>query len=191
MSDNPYAEFTDDAPDSSQLVQLGDLANDLFLAELRLQEAQEKAREAQALVNSIAEQQIPDLMDALGLASFETKSGVKLTVSDVIRASIPKVRREEAYKWMDDAGYGELIKHKVTISFGRDEGEEAECLLESLRSQNPDFPVTDEKKVESSTLRKFVGDRLSDGKKIPMDLFGVAQFRKAKIVSRPASIFGD
>ncbi len=189
MSENPYKQFTSESPDSTQLVQLGDLANDLFLAELKLLEAQEKAREAQELVRSIAENQIPELMDDIGLASFETKSGIKLTVSDVVRASIPKVRREEAYEWMDDKGYGELIKHKVTIAFGRDEGDQAEELIETLEAVG--HRVTDEKKVESSTLRKFVGDLLEEGADIPMDLFGAAQFRKAKIVSRPATIFGD
>jgi hypothetical protein len=189
MSENPYKQFTSESPDSTQLAQLGDLANDLFLAELKLLEAQEKSREAQELVRNIAEQQIPELMDDLGLASFETKSGVKLTVADVIRASIPKVRREEAYKWMDDEGYGDLVKHNVTISFGRDEGDQAEELIEDLDAKG--LRVKDEKKVESSTLRKFVGDRLEEGADIPMDLFGAAQFRKAKIVSRPETIFGD
>lgn len=189
MSENPYEQFTSESPDSTQLAQLGDLANDLFLAELKLLEAQEKSREAQEVVRNIAEQQIPELMDLLGLASFETKSGVKLTVADVIRASIPKVRREEAYKWMDEAGFGGLVKHNVTVMFGRDEGPEAVSLIASLEKSG--LRVKDEKKVESSTLRKFVGDLLSDGKKIPMDLFGAAQFRKAKIVSRPATVFGD
>lgn len=189
MSENPYKQFTSESPDSSQLVQLGDLANDLFLAELKLLEAQEKAREAQEAVRSIAEQQIPELMDEIGLASFETKSGIKLTVADVIRASIPKVRRDEAYEWMDAEGYGDLIKHNVTINFGRDEGERAEKLIAQLNCEG--HRVKDERKVESSTLRKFVGDRLEEGADIPMDLFGAAQFRKAKIVSRPATIFGD
>lgn len=189
MSENPYKQFTSESPDSTQLAQLGDLANDLFLAELKLLEAQEKSREAQEVVRNIAEQQIPELMDTLGIASFETKSGVKLTVADVIRASIPKVRREEAYKWMDEAGFGGLVKHKVIINFGRDEGEAAADLIQDLKTDG--HMVSDEKKVESSTLRKFVGDLLNDGKKIPMDLFGAAQFRKAKIVSRPATIFGD
>jgi hypothetical protein len=189
MASNPYEKFATDTPDTDGLTQLGALANDLFLAELKLQEAQEGVREAQRMVNSIAEQQIPELMDRIGLSSFETKTGVKLTVSDVVRASIPKVRRQEAYEWMEAEGFGELVKHNVSVSFGRAEGKQAEELIERLIGEG--LLVNDEQKVESSTLRKFVGDRLEEGANIPMDLFGAAQFRKAKIVSRPETIFGD
>ncbi len=189
MIENPYEQFTSEAPDSDGVAQLGVLANDLFLAELKLLETQEKVREAQEAVKQIAEQQIPELMDELGMASFETKSGIKLLVKDVIRASIPKVRREEAYLWMNDRGHGDLIKHNVTIAFGRAEGEQAAITIAALEAEG--LRVKDEKKVESSTLRKFVGDLLEDGKEVPMDLFGASQFRKASITSKPETIFGD
>jgi len=189
MTENPYEEFTTEAPDSGGLAQLSDLANDLFLAELKLLEAQEKVREAQEGVRDIAEQQIPELMDELGMASFETKSGIKLVTKDVIRASIPKIRREEAYKWMSERGHGDLIKHNVSIAFGRAEGEKAAETIATLQAKG--LNVKDEKKVESSTLRKFVGDLLEDGAEVPMDLFGASQFRKASIKSKPATIFGD
>lgn len=189
MEANPYEQFTTESPSNDDIANLGDLANDLYLADLKLLEAQEKVREAQSTVNSIAEQQIPELMDRLGLSSFETKSGVKLSVKDVIRTSIPKARRQEAYTWLDEHGQGDLIKHNVTVSFGRAEGKEASKLIKELDSQG--LLVKDDQKVEPSTLKKFVGDRLKEGAQIPMDLFGASQFRKAKIESRPETVFGD
>jgi hypothetical protein len=45
--------------------------------------------------------------------------------------------------------------------------------------------------VEPSTLKKFIREQLEEGASIPLDLFGVAQMRKAKITSKPVSEFGD
>ncbi len=98
--------------------------------------------------------------------------------------------REEAMELLrEHTRNGNLIKHNVTISFDRGEDSQAQATIKALEAEG--LRVKNERKVESSTLRKFVGDRLEEGADIPMDLFGAAQFRKASIVSRPATIFGD
>ncbi len=184
-----YSKFTADAPTTNDLASLSSLANDLYIAELELLKQEEAVRAAQQAVRDIAEHKIPELMDEIGVSEFTTKSGIKLGVKDVVRASIPVARREEAYAWLDERGYGDLIKHNIVVGFGRGEEGQAKTLLHNLEVAG--MRTKDERKVESATLRKLVTDLLKDGADIPMDMFGANQFRRAKITARPDSHFGE
>lgn len=186
---NDYSKFIESAPSSDGLAQLSELTTDLYLAEIAAAEAAEAAKEAQAKVRDIAEHRIPELMIQLGMSEFTTTNGIKLKINDVYRASIPKARRDEAHAWLDEHDEGGMIKNNVIVGFGRDQGEAAGSLLTDLTNQG--FNVKNEEKVESSTLRAWVKRQLEAGADIPMDLFGAAQIKQAKITARPESMFGE
>jgi len=186
---NDYSDFIDSAPDTAGLAQLSDLATDLYLAELAAAEAAEKAKEAQAKVTHISERLIPELMASLGMAEFVTTNGIKLKIDDVYRASIPKARREEAHAWLEANGEGGMVKHNVVANFARDQQEEARALRAQLEADG--LNVSDEQKVESSTLRAWVKRQLEAGAEIPMDLFGAGKIERAKIKAKPESMFGE
>jgi len=184
-----YSKFVEDAPKTDDLKELSELATELYLAELELAQKQEEAKAAQKKVQDIAEYQIPDKMMEIGILEFTTTSGIKLKIKDVVRTSIPLALREEAYKWLQDRGHGDLIKHNIVVGFGRDEEDAAKEFLTELDAKG--MRTKDERKVESATLRKFVTDMLAEGSEVPKDLFGVYQFRQAKITGKPESQFGE
>ena len=171
------------------LSRLGALAQDLYLAELEVAQAQENLKEAQRKERDISEHQIPELMDEVGVSEFTTKSGIKLAVSDNLRVSPPAARRQEAYDWLIARGFGDLVKHNVIIGFGRDEADQAESLSEHLMMEG--YTTKDERKVESQTLKKQIRTLLEEGEDVPLDLFGTTQYRQTKITQKPNSAFGD
>lgn len=184
-----YSEFQQSAPSAGDMASLSSLAHDLYLAETELAEAEKKVAAAKKRVMRIADEQIPELMAQIGIAEFTTSAGIKLSIKDVVRASIPVARRPEAHNWLKERGHGDMVKRTVLVAFARGEEERAAKLQEELTKKG--HTVKDEEKVESATLRKFVREQLEAGEMIPLDLFGAAKFQQAKITSRPESAFGD
>lgn len=184
-----YSADLADAPSSNSLAELSSLANNLYLAELAVIEADIKLKEARAKADDIAEQQIPQLMEQIGIEEFTTTSGVRLSVKDIVRTGIPVARRPEAYKWLEDNGFGDMVKRNIVVGFGRGEGDAAASLIQELDGKG--LRTKDEMKVEPQTLKKFVKDRLEAGQAVPMELFGVRQFKQAKITAKPETAFGD
>lgn len=128
----------------------------------------------------ISEEDIPSSMDAAGCKSFTDSKGYVITVEDFVQASIPKNRQLEAFAWLDNNGYGDLIKVELKANFGRGEREKAIAIAKEVVER---FHVGMETKdsVHASTLKAFVKEQLSEGKELPADLLGIYQGRVAKI----------
>jgi hypothetical protein len=184
-----YSDDLADAPSTNELAELSSLANDLYLAELEVATKKRELEEAQAKADDISQQQIPDLMETLGIEEFTTTSGVKISIRAILRAAPPAARRAEAYRYLEEKGFGDLIKRNIVVGFGRGEEEAAANLVADLDGKG--LRTKDEVKVEPQTLKKWVKGQLAAGVHVPPDLFGVREFRQAKIKAKPESAFGD
>jgi hypothetical protein len=176
-----YEQFKSGAAAPSQLALLADLAGALNAAELEAAKLTEQLAAAQAKVTDLAERQIPELMDGLGLKTFTTKAGFRVDVKRTIRASIPAARKDEAMRWLDDNGHSGLIKRSVLVAFDREQEKDARKLEQQLGKKFEN--VKTELKVESSTLRAFIGEQLAAGAAVPLELFGAWEQRIAKITA--------
>jgi len=172
-------------PNKGDLEELSLLAERLQEANLTVAKAEEALRKAKKVATDLAEHQIPEKMDEIGVENFKTKSGFQIAVKETIRASIPVARKSEAFKWLEDNGHGGLIKRTVVVGFNRDEEDKASSLRDSLES---DFEnVKTDRKVEPSTLRAFIAERLRANEDIPLPLFGAFRQRTAKVTTSPRS----
>lgn len=59
---------------------------------------------------------IPDLMDEQGITSVTFDGIGRVTLTSDLRAAIPKMCREDAYKWMEENGYGDLVVETINPS---------------------------------------------------------------------------
>src|SRR3989304_4977581 len=59
----------------------------------------------------------------LGIAEFKTEPGLHLVIEKVVEAGISKERAEAAHAWLEDNGYGGMIKNQITADPGKDSGE--------------------------------------------------------------------
>jgi len=168
-----------DAPAEEDLGRLAELAKEQFAAEQEVARCEKALKAAKKKFADIAEGQIPDLMAKIDVKEFSTASGLRIKIRRIIRASVPVANRARAYKWLDTHGQSGMIKRSVIVGFNREEQKAAEALLKRLR---PKFEnVRQEQKVESATLRGFIREQIDAGKKVPMELFGAAEVRVAKI----------
>lgn len=174
-----YAQYADStATSENALAELSRLADEQAQAAAQVADLEAQLDKARDRFRDISERIIPEKMDELGMEEFKTRTGLKIKIKEAIRASIPKARQGEAFRWLRDNGYAGLIKRNVAIKFGKGEDETAEELAKQLSEK---FEVEDNTSVHPSTLKAFVNEQLSNGVEIPMELFGVHRQRVSVI----------
>ena len=122
----------------------------------------------------VEQEDLPDLMQELGLETFKLKSGEVIEVKNEVECSISEDRRAAAHHWLTSNGFGGLIKTEVVVKFGRDEHDAAVACAESVGGEMVE-------RVHPMTLKSFIKEQMEAGKAIPFDTFGVRPFNKVKI----------
>lgn len=175
-----YEGLTEDTVDNHEAFErLNALVKEKAEADAQVSECERALKQAQDRQRAISERDLPELMDELGLTSFETKSGLKVNVAEKIRVSVPAAKRDAAYDWLEKHGHSALIKRQVSVAFNRDQNEDAQRLLDEIRPRFPD--CKSERTVHPSTMRSFVISSINEGDEIPLDLFGVYRQRIAEV----------
>lgn len=162
--------------DLPEIIQLAEAQHE---AQKKVDRLESDLKTAKEELRHISEKRLPEVMDNLGLTTYSTKSGISVEVVEKIRASLPVENRSKAYAWLEDNNFGGMIKSSVIVSFKRDQLEEANKLVKELVSAHR--PASLERKVEAPTLTAFVKEQLSQGKDIPLDIFGVFRQRESVV----------
>jgi len=130
----------------------------------------------------LSEQDIPNLMQKAGVAALKLTDGSSVEIKPYYGARIPASRTDEAFDWLRENNYGDLIKNNVTLTFGRNEDNVAKTLVDELRQKGHN--VKQAEKVEPMTLKAFVREQIEKGKNVPADLFGVYVATRTKITTK-------
>jgi len=167
--------------DETGLSQVSKLANLQLTLEQRVVDLEEQLKDAKRDLRAIAEDQLPAAMAEHNITELKLEDGSAISVAKFYSASIPKDRADEAFRWLVDNGYGDLIKNQVATNFVRGQEAEAEAFAQELADKN--MPVNTRKWVEPMTLKAFVKDQTEQGANLPADLFGLFIGEKAKITT--------
>lgn len=173
-----YLDYVQPQGAGGELTQLQKLAEQQASKQAEVAKLEAQLNQAKEELKALAEGQIPELMDQIGIANFKTVSGLVIEVTEKIRAAIPKPKAHLAFAWLKQHGHAALIRRTVSVAFGKGEDEKAEALKDQLAS---DYEVEDNANVHPSTLSAFVREKLQSGEEIPLDLFGVHRQRVAEI----------
>jgi len=175
-SDSDALKVSDD-----QVSGISGLAKRAKLLEKEIDELADSLKEKAEQHRKLTEQTIPEAMAEAGMKSFKMGDGSSIEVKPFYSASIPKARQAEAYTWLRDNGYDDIIKNTVSVRFGRGEDELCARLLGLLGQQG--YPVEQAQKIEPQTLKAWVKERVEKGQPIDSELFGVFIGQKASIKS--------
>jgi hypothetical protein len=127
----------------------------------------------------VSEVALPEKMEALGMETFTTTSGLKVKIKETIRASIPKENPTASLNWLRENGHGGVIKRTVKLEFGKGKDEQADEIVQTLRTGG--YDVSDEANVHFMTLGALAKELLTSGQDMPADLFGIHRQRVSKI----------
>lgn len=164
----------------------------------KLLEEEVEALEAQVVnkkaeLRKVAEEELPELLNMVGLPSITLADGSIIAVTENISASITDENRGAVMTWLRTNNLGDLIKNSVTVTFGKGEDKDADLLVHNIKVMADQgslkFGTLDQKEVvHPSTLKAFVKERLKEGLPLPADTFKlfigqICRIRKPKVKS--------
>ena len=159
--------------DIQRAVQLAELLIELRKNVERLEGELEAAKKD---MRRVEQEDLPDLMQELGLETFKLKTGETIEVKPEIDCGITEERRARAHEWLVANGFGGLIKTEVVVKFGKDEHEAAVACAQQVGGEMVE-------RVHPSTLKSFIKEQMAAGHAVPFDLFGVHPYSKVKIAA--------
>jgi len=180
MTDDAFSIFDEEIPvDETKLKRLSELAKTQLAQQAEVQRLADQLERANKELQKTSMEDIPSLMDEIGMSSFKLDSGESVEVVSKITANISKKNQAEAFQWLRDNGHDSLIKNDVTVNFGKGEEKKATKFVTDLEKKK--FTYKQKVSVHAQTLGAFVREQMEEGNDIPMDLFGVFTIRQTKI----------
>jgi hypothetical protein len=164
-----------------------DLQRVVALAELLVQrkEAQEAAEgllsKLKAEIMRLEREDLPALMAEVGLSTLTLESGQSISIKEEVEAKIAEANKSAAFAWLNERGFGGIIKTKVGIEFARGEHDVAVQATRAIAGIYPGHDVALDETVHPQTLKAFVKERLAAGDALPFDVFGVFTYSKAVV----------
>jgi hypothetical protein len=174
-----YFEGADEETPPATLERLIGLAEESKILENEILNDTMALSAKQDRLSQILMERIPDIMEELALTDFGMADGSKITVKKDVKASISEERKPAAFAWLRANDFDGIIKTNVSAAFGKGEAELAEKARDALTAAG--FSATMADSVHYQTLKAFVKEQLEAGTKIPMETFGVFEFKIAKI----------
>lgn len=131
--------------------------------------------------NYIAQEVIPNMLDELGLKTFELKDGSKITVKDFISGSLPKEEHAfaQAIDWLKENDLEAILKTDVSMKFGKGEDNYAKNAIALLEENG--YTVDTKYGVHPQTLYSSIRELQKEGVIIPYEMLGLYAGKKADI----------
>jgi hypothetical protein len=178
LDQSMFEEDSMRTPDLSGLDRLGQLVNKQLQLEADVMELETYLSEKNIQLKKVAEDEIPNLFQELGIQEFKLQDGSKVTVKPYYAASISAEKQDAAFTWLRENGLDDVIKHNITVAYGRGEDKECDKLKATLAELNVNY--IEKAGVHPQTLKALVkeqievmSNRLEEGVKFPMELFNV------------------
>ncbi len=155
------------------------LAAALVSAEHDTDEAEKFLKAIKERERVLREETIPSAMQELGIEKLVLETGETLSLKQEVYAQIPAAQKPAVFAWLDEHGFGGLVKTELSLEFGREERDEATKLANELRAEG--FLPSLSMNVHSQTLKAFIKEQLATGKEFPLDLFGARAVFEASV----------
>jgi hypothetical protein len=166
----------------ASLKALSEKSNQLQKLDDAIKEAEQTLGQLKAEYRELSEVDIPSMLSELGLSEITLKDGNKISTSTYYSARISEDKRDEAFQWLNDNGFGDIVKNTVSVSFGREEDDSAKKLVDSLEDNG--YATAQKKWVEPMTLKAFVREQVEKGSDLPLETFNVYIGQKTRIIKK-------
>ena len=165
--------------DQGGLTSLASLARQIQEEEGNIAKLEDTLKQAKKKLLKLTDEDMPAVMQEVGMNKFELDDGSMVEVKPTYGASILVDNRPQAYDWLRENGYDDIIKNNVTCSFGRGEDDKASAFKTFAAEKG--YVANQKTEIHSQTLRAFVKERVEAGDALPMELFGAWVGQRAVI----------
>lgn len=167
------------APDKGQLSDVAALAERQLDLQRSVEMQEENLMRTKAALRKIAEEELPTLMQSVGISEFRLVNGAKITVKKFYSGTITDVNREQAFKWLAEHNHDDLIKNDFTVGFGKGEDDKASEFEQELSAMG--VPYKHKKHVHPQTLNAFIREQVESGADFPLETFSAFIGNRATI----------
>lgn len=172
MSKNPEIP-----PD--KMGELGREVRKLLKLRLDIAEAELQLSALKRDYQNLAVNIVPGLMAEFGVDEVRTEGGVKITVTREVQCKMIPEEKERALSWLEENNYGAIIKHEVSVAFGKDSESIVKQVTDAIRSVGVEPEVT--KGVHPMTLKAWGRRQVEDGAAVPSNLFDMNVFSIVRV----------
>ncbi len=185
--DDILNDFQDEVSDDKEeaLVLLDIYVQRQMVIEDWIEKVEKNLAKAKKNLAVYSEKKIPDILEKHNLIGSTIKhNGNTVTVTPVICGTIRVEDRPQAFKWLEEKGFGDLIDIKLEMNFKPDESEYADSAEELMEAEGYEFKKT--KGIHHSRLNSFVkktieAENEKGVQEFPRKLFNVFETFKTKI----------
>lgn len=124
-------------------------------------------------LNAVSTQHLPLAMLNAGQRFLVTPDGYTVEIVTSHHAGITEANKAAAFAWLEEHGFGDIIKNEITVSFGKGEQDLAAKTIDTIREVAPANKLVNKVAVHAGTLKAFVKERIAEGTAIPVDTFGI------------------
>lgn len=165
--------------DQQGLSTIAELARQIRDLERVIDSSEKDLKEHKQKLQKLTDEEMPAMLAEIGISSFSLDDGSTVEVKQTYGASIRVDNRPQAYEWLRDKGYDDIIKNTVLCQFGRGEDDQANAFSSFAETQG--FIPQQKTEIHPQTLRAFVKERCEAGEEFPMELFGAWVGQRAVI----------
>lgn len=154
---------------------------DLHLKKADLEQQLELVKHS---ITKVEQDELPEMFTRAGISSVTVEPtgnhpGFVAARKTVYNAAIPEEKRQEAFKWFEQNGHGDLVKSVIDITFGMQEHEKRLFVMKLLSEAGIQF--YNHESIHHMTLKAFVKREIEAGHIIPMDVLGAFVVDEVKI----------
>mgnify|MGYP003108817968 FL=1 len=151
------------------MTELSGLVRRLRNTEQQIEDAEQHLKSLKQEKQKLSTESLPDLMDEMGVERIDV-DGLTVTKKQIVAASIPVDKREEAFAWLRQRNLDHIIKNDVICSFQKGQDNLAKSTVAMLKEKgfNPNIKTH----IHPQTLKGFLKTRIEEGQEIDLDLFG-------------------
>jgi len=165
--------------DQQGLTAVAALARTIRDKEARIEALEEELKDEKKSLLKLTDEDMPAMLAEVGLSSFVLDDGSTVDIKQTYGASILVQNRPQAFEWLREQGYDDIIKNTVACQFGRGEDDLASAFAAFAQQQG--YTPEQKTEVHPQTLRAFVKERVEAGDEFPMELFGAWVGQRAVI----------
>lgn len=157
-----------DALKGDEIKQIQIFADKLWTIDQKIAGHEGELKQLKQQKKDIAEKDLPELMNLLGLDSLSTATGKKVVLNTFYDAKIKD--REAVFRFLEENGDASIIKDTITCTFDRGAHEKANETAEKLSENGVNF--TRKEDIHHATLKAYVKEKIEAGEEIPREAFG-------------------
>jgi len=165
--------------DDGDLKSVSGLAEKIRHTENFIADLEKQLKQTKQDLLQLTDRDLPDMMLEVGMLKFSLGDGAEVTLKATYGGYIKLENRPQAFEWLRENGYDDIIKNKVSSTFGRGEDDQANAFVAFAKKEG--YEVDQKMDIAPQTLKKFIKIMTTEGNDYPSTLFGAHNGQRAVI----------